>query len=221
MRLLRQPRPGLIGAARLPFFRAAALDRRLNVVAFWNLASDSLDKSGGGHDGTDTSVTYDGSQATYTGTGKTAISVISVGTTFTWSAWVNLNDISTGSYRTIITNAASDFGIFARRPTGTTVKLNFFYSGADHLSSAVFAATTLTHVAVVCSAGAVTLYFNGVASGTYSSAVAGTLSQIGNDPFSDRLAGKLRCAGLFSDAKDAAWVTSVYNGGTPLPWASM
>lgn len=205
---------------------AAAHPLRANALAFWDLDSDSTDKTGHSHTGSDTSVTYDGTFASFaSAAAQIALTGISVGATFTWSCWVNspLAAVA-GGYNGIFADNGGSNGIYIL--TGSGNKIDLFFGGADHLSSTGVTSSTLTHIVLSCNAGTVTFYVNGVSAGTVSGWTAHTLAYLGNDNVGDYLGvgigtGKMRCAGLFSDAKNSAWVTSMFNGGTPLKWASM
>lgn len=193
-----------------------------NALMFFDLDSNSNDKSGNGHNGTDTSMSYDGTYGVFSGSGYITLAdlVSSSPTIGTWSAWVN--DISAGgSGYFAVANAGSTnncFGIQATPAEG------YFYGdyGAV-LRQSPCTASALYHIVVTSDGTTEKIYVNGVL-GIPRTAVPVNVSPttIGKGPGSwSNMLGKIRCVGLFSDTKDQAWVTSVYNAGVPMKWADM
>lgn len=195
-----------------------------NFFGFYDLDTDSGDRSGHGNDGSDTSVSYNGTEATFGGSSVISTPITTALSDFTCSVWFKAT--SNAAYQRLVDKlynggfwlgrngnandewgggveeGGSPFGIF-----GTAT------DGAQH------------HIVSVRSGTTHNLYIDGslAASNTVSAAPTDSTALVIGDAVSGFAGhvGTIRCVGLSSDAKDQAWVTSVYNGGTPLKYADM
>lgn len=213
------------GGAGLPF--PDALLRRANTLGFWDLDTDSNDRSGNGYNGTDAGVTYDSTSAFFGGAQQIATGLTLQLDHFTCSAWFNA--VGGGFEAAYERIADKNF-------------TNGFWLGRESLNSDSFgggvregsppygvygtAVDGSWHHIVVVRYGIVrSLYIDG--SLITTTVIDATITDatefcIGNTITNDSaFTGNIRCVGLFNEAKDADWVTSVYNGGTPLKWAGM
>ncbi len=180
---------------------------------FWDLDADSNDDSGGGHNGTDTSITYPPATFVSPGSHIALTGIASGGTTYTIAGWVN--GLTHLAYNCLLTDTGGNFGLF----TMSDGKLNL-YTGADHQSSGTVAASALHHVCVSVAAGLATFYIDGVASGTSSSVGSGTFSRFGYDGSDQAYTGTMQSWSLYPGiAQDAAWAAADCNSGTPIKFA--
>ncbi len=131
----------------------------------------------------------------------------------TLSMWLHPVASSDG-YGTLFAEADGDVGLYYR---GTTRTLDFFYSGADHLTTTALTEGTWTHVALTSNAGAVSFYINGVKdASTYSSAVKYVAERIGDDIFSDNYKGFIDEVKVFNRSLSAEQIAQLYRNRTDL-----
>lgn len=197
-----------------------------NAKGFWDLASDVLDKSSNANDGTNSGVTFSGGKGVFSGSAYIDLPPSMLGAnTYTLAIWII--PITLAAYNPVFAMYNSDgdsleFAITNEGGVGSGWLPN--YSGTTRIAAGTFVPSTQYHVVASMSAGTVKVYINGVL--VYTS--TGNLStfnggcRIGTRGSSGLFfVGTVQNCGLFSDAKDATWVTSVYNSGTPLTWAGM
>ncbi len=200
-----------------------------NAVAFWDLDADVLDDSGNGANGTNNGVTFGGGIGNFASPHDIAIpgGLLSANT-WTLSLWFNATSLPT--YQAVLSyhpadNDSLEFFTSNEDGTGGGWVPNYQFSGGagTRLPVPTFSAGTLYHLAASMAAGTVKVYVNGSLAktgvGLYSTfATAGTLGSRSGSFF---FTGTMQSVGLFSDAKDAAWVASLYNSGVPMKWADM
>lgn len=107
-------------------------------------------------------------------------------TTYTVEFWLKMNG-QVASYAALFTQDNFD-GIYYQKSTS---KISVYFSGSNHLSSVTVANATWTHVAVVVSAGAGTIYLDGVARGTFTGASSWTPNRVAGDTGSEQLKGTI------------------------------
>lgn len=213
-----------------------------NVWAFYDLASNSTDQSGGGNSGTDTSVTYDGTKATFDGSSSRII-VPTGQSSFTdkctIAAWVECS--AAGSFPMIFSqcnqggggdgNEGCELRLFASdgTPNYNSDNVN---NGRPQITSggSSIVSAGLIHLVGTYSgtSGNQILYQNG-SSVASQSGLSGNIefgSSSGNHwAIGDRSAtgfkftGTIRSLAIYIDEKDSTWVTADYNSGTPKKWA--
>jgi hypothetical protein len=139
----------------------------------------------------------------------TLANAISLGTVFTLSAWINPANL-TGAYKAIFAPASGTaVGLFLK----STGKLSWWFSAADHLSTASIATSTWTHVALVSDGVRATFYINGVADAVVAVS-AFTVGQLGNDSSNEAWVGSLDEMGVWTRALAPSEITTLYNAGS-------
>ena len=106
-------------------------------------------------------------------------------------------------------NVFSLNGIYYR---GSSRKLDFYYSSADHLSNTAITENQWHHIAEVNNGGAVTFYVDGVADGTATGGVGLTPDNIGHDPASQSFKGNIDDVRVYNRALTADEVKALYRG---------
>lgn len=101
-----------------------------------------------------------------------------LGTTCTFECWLNLHGFQGAGAYGFIVGDTGGVGLYVKNAAGLYY-LDLYY-GADHLSSP-FLLDTPYHHAVVCNAGAVTFYRNGVPAGTAAAFPGATVSGLFNN----------------------------------------
>jgi hypothetical protein len=192
---------------------------RTAAKAYWKLDGNSLD-SVGTFNGVDSGVTYQAAKinsgASFGGgTNRIVITGgISLGTVFTLSAWINPSNL-TGTFKAIFGDVSGGaMGLYLK----STGKLSWWFSAADHLSSATISTSTWTHVALVVDGVRSLLYVNGVLDATLALSPAFTLGQLGNDSVNEAWVGLLDELGVWTRPFSAAGVAELYNSGNGLQY---
>ncbi len=199
-----------------------------NVVGFWDLDNDSTDDSGNGKNGTDTSMSYDGTYGVFSGSAYVTLptSLLSSNVA-TISCWFNASTIS--NYRAlyaIYTGNSDAFEVFIPYGAGGGADANgwagAYNTAALHGIFSGVSASTLYHLVVASDGSTTRVYLNGslLASGATSFSTFTPACIIGNRG-GLIFAGSIRCFALYSDDKHAVtnWVTDDYNSGTAKKWA--
>jgi hypothetical protein len=147
------------------------------ATAYWRLEESSglsaADSSGNAHALTlpGAGIAYSTAGALANGTlgyalggaqGRASFTGIAMGATCSFEFWFR-PVAGVTAYTCLFTPSAGGTGLYFN---SSTMKLDLFYSAADHFNSTALTAGTLYHVVVSCVAGAVTFYINGVADGT-------------------------------------------------------
>jgi hypothetical protein len=190
-------------------------DIATGLVAYWPLNTDGSDASGNGHGGI-----LGGGPAFLSGASckvggcivcdgiddVISFTTITTGTTFTITAWV-YNQLAAGIYGSILVDAPGDNGVFIRDG-----RFDLYYSGTDHYNTTAFANDTWVHIAMVVNAGAVQLYLNGVADGTYSGATGFSVQNACNNAATNLdMVGRIDELRLYSRALSQADVQEAMN----------
>lgn len=115
------------------------------------------------------------------------LTAITSGTTFTIEAWVWPRTFTT-TYEAILVEPGGSYGLFLR---ATSQKMDFYYSGATHVSNSAVSIGAWHHLVVSVDAGVLTFYLDGKPDGTAGSAVSGSLGAIGNDGNQERLDARI------------------------------
>ncbi len=196
-----------------------------NAVAFYDLDADVLDDSGNGENGTNNGVTFSGGVGVFDGFSDFTIpaSLLSANT-YTLSLWFNATSVATvyQAMFALFTGNGDAIEVFLTADSGSGGAFlpNF---NSTRVVAGTFSAGALTHLAGLMSAGTMDIYVNGA----FNRSVSGGLTtftpvpHVGSRGGLFFFAGTMQSLGLFSDTKDATWVTSVYNSGVPLTWSGM
>ncbi len=204
-----------------------------NVIGFWDLDSDSADDSGNGHAGTDTSISYNGTYASFGGSSYIDLgnsSALDPTGNRTISLWFNTTNISARQMLFSRDDNTLGRSFFLAINNGGSPLQNYFIdilgTSSDAQQAQTIVSGTFMHVVAVYDQVRTYIYANTVLangstrSGTTSSSTGSTI--IGGRTYSgfeDRLTGAVRCVALYSEAKDSTWVAADYNSGTPQKWA--
>ena len=198
-----------------------------NVLGFWDLDSDSTDDSGNGNNGTDTSVSYDGTSVSLGG-GSIDFSTAIQPAAFTAVIWANESSWP-AAYKAIFGNSN---GAFSRgwalaigiNDVSDRIGLfvnNYTTGGLAYVATGTLATGSFVHIGMTYDGVNVKLYVSGsqVASNAYSTAIDySSVTHFGIGILA-ALSGNFRCAALYSVGKDATWMAEDYNSGTPKKWA--
>ena len=174
---------------------AALADPTAGLVAYWPLeegtGSTTADASGGGRTGTLTggtswtagkvgsgAVAFDGVN------GRLTFTALPLTTTFTVAMWIYPVP-SSANYGTLLAEDTTK-GIWYR---GGSRKIEFY--PASQASQTALTENQWHHVAVVCNAGNVTYYLDGVTDGTATGGIAFNAETIGDDPGSETFKGQM------------------------------
>ncbi len=196
-----------------------------NVVGFWDLDSDSADDSGNGNAGSDTSMSYNGTSAAFSGSSYITLPDNLVTTQGTLALWMNATS-GASDYR----NAAS-IGHGPGDANANNQLLQVAYAEPESLVYSTYGQASKSygsfnqfdHFVVTNDGTTIKIYANGSigTNGGYLLAPAtffrATIGQ-GRGGWSN-FYGSIRCTAIYSDVKDATWVTDDYNAGTPKKWA--
>jgi hypothetical protein len=205
---------------------AAAPPPTSGLVAYWALnetvgATTAADSSGAGKTGTLSGanglpvfgpgllaggLAFDGVDD------KVSFADITVGTSFSFTAWVRPAAIAPGGAleRTILAQLGWTTGLaYYVEPR----LVDFYFSGASHFSTQALTALSWQHIAVVSTAGAVTFYLNTVPNGTASGFPGATFNRIGGVG-SDVFEGAFDDIRLYDRALTAAEIQDIYQFAT-------
>jgi hypothetical protein len=183
------------------------------LVAYWPLdegaGSTTADTSGGGRTGTLTggtswtagqvgsgAVAFDGVN------GRLTFTALPLTTTFTVAMWVYPVP-SSDSYGTLFAEGANK-GIWYR---GGSRKIEFY--PASQASQTALTENQWHHVAVVCAAGNLTYYLDGVTDGTATGGIAFNADTMGDDPVSETFKGQMDEVRVYNRSLSAAQVAAL------------
>lgn len=168
-------------------------------VAYWDLDNDSNDDSGNGNNGTDHSMSYDGTKATLASSNPSYISGLSVaaGNVHTFSIWLKL----TGSINYVIAGITGTGGyllytdgsnLYYNRGSGDFVSVAYSFDSAEH------------NYIVTRNSATVKFYIGGAQVGTTQTLSNGspTFSLASLGGYSDAsfpMNGTLRCGGVWTE----------------------
>ncbi len=193
-----------------------------NVVGFWDLDSDSNDDSGNGNNGTDTSMSYDGTYGVFSGSGYITLpSNMLSSHVGTWSWWGFITSGGSGYFCGVNMGNGSGNSTFGILPTNSEQRFYISYPNGYLTGAGAYPAyTTLYHVVATNDGSTTKIYVNGTIGTNGTDALPDYNASIGKafGGFANML-GSIRCVALYSVAKDQTWVTADYNSGTPQKWA--
>lgn len=186
------------------------------LLAFWKL-DDETDASGNGHTLTNNnSVTFGagkiGNAAQLDGSNRFTVSIPALGDSFSLSFW--LNPSAVGGYRNVLAWRYDGTGSIGYN--GAVYWYNDSGGFLAESSSGVIVEDEWQHVLMVCDAGALTIYVNGVsvATGTDNSTRTATDVTIGAfTNGSEAVEGDIDAIGIWSRALTGAEVAQLYNAG--------
>ncbi len=201
---------------------------------YYDLDTDSANRvSAGTHDGSDTNMSYDGTYATFNGA-SSAISITDHAdlrpSTVSISCWINVTAFP-ASVAFLIDHQSSSpyygYTLFLQSDTKAYAEAAYNINAADDITAGL-STSTLYHLVFTWDGTNGILYVNGVA-GTpvaMGGPMAYTVTQdlkIGRyaNASVSYFNGKMRCFGLWNGALTSGQVTQLYNGGTPLKYASL
>lgn len=107
---------------------------------------------------------------------KVTLAGPALGSSFAVSAWIYPIPGSESS-AVIVAQAGGGIALMYK---GATRNLSFYYAGADHFSSTAMTENQWHHIAVVCNAGNLTFYLDGVADGAAAGAPSWSPTSIGD-----------------------------------------
>ena len=189
------------------------------LVAYWPLeegsGSTTADASGGGRPGTlsggtawtagrvgSGAVAFDGVN------GRMTFTALPLTNTFTVALWIYPVP-SSASYGTLFAQDASK-GIWYR---GASRVIEFY--GTSQTSQTAISENQWHHVAVVCNAGQVTYYLDGVADGTATGGIGFNADNMGDDPGSETFKGGVDEVRVYNGALSAAQVAALASPPPP------
>lgn len=117
---------------------SGGFDFTSDLMGYWKLATNSLDSSGRGHNGTDTNMTYAGGYAQF-GTGY-----IQVADSDDFSFTDGVNDISAHFLISFILNDKSGIQIYVTKRVGDTLEWQISSNGSD--LSIILYSTTISNL---------------------------------------------------------------------------
>ena len=194
-----------------------------SITAYYKMDGSSVD-SLGTYSGSDSAgLTYSGANGIInSGVGgfssastRITLSGIPALPRYSISMWINPTSLTGTGYGGLLTQSGTYTALYLR----STGKIVFYFSSADHASTASITLGVWTHVVLTANPLGWSLYLNGVLDSSGVAAVTSIApTQIGNDAANDYYNGAIDEIGLWSRVLTATEVTALYNSGVGIQY---